>query len=454
MIVTKLSIKNILGIESMEVNPGSVTEVSGSNGAGKTSILEALRAVLSGGHDATLLRSGADKGEVVLVLDDGTEIRKTVGADKSQTVVKHPTFGKLPKPAEFIKKLSDALTLNPVTFLSAPKKDRADQLLSAIPMKVTADQVAFVPTAALRGVDLDKHALESIGSISKAVYDLRTGVNRVEKEKRVTAAQMAKTLPPDAPEGDWGDVLTATTGEWQALHKATSARLAVIEAERVEYRDAADGEALAQIIKVKEELQAAIDKLRAEATAEIDLIRQGAERADARADSEAAAKREAEEAVFRPKEAELKEKIGHARAMVEQQAQAEKAREFIAKMEAEADSMKEQSTALTSALSKLEVLKASLLEKLPIPGLSVQDGDIYLDGIPFDRVNTARKVAVAIEVAKLRAGELGLVAVDGLELLDAKTFTEFKKSAAKSNVQFVISRVSEGPLTVSTEEVA
>lgn len=455
MIVSKIAIKNILGIEAMDINPGSVTEVAGSNGAGKTSVLEAIRAALSGGHDATLLRSGAEKGEIVLVLDDGTEIQKTIDAAKSKTVVKHPLYGKLPKPAEFIRRLADALALNPVSFLTAPKKDRTDQFLQAIPIKITADQVGFVPTEALRGVDLDKHALEAISAIHKNIFDLRTGVNRAEKEKRATASQMTETLPPDAPEGEsWSDALTAATTELQALTRETGERVRALDAEAEAVKTAALQKFQDHSSRVKAELADAIEKLRADSEIEIVRAREESAAVIDAAEASRRAKREHLEAEFRPSDAALKEKIGHAKAMVEQQTKAASTKEFIAKMDSEADALKEQSAKLTAALSRLEVLKAGLLETLPIPGLSVQDGDIYIGDIPFDRVNTARKVQVAIEVAKLRAGELGLIACDGLELLDAKTFDAFKKAAAKSNVQFVISRVAEGPLTVSTEEVA
>lgn len=454
MRVSKISIKNILGIEGLEINPGTITEVSGANGAGKTSILEAIRAALQGGTDATLLRNGAEKGEVVLVLDDGTEIRKTIDSAKSKTVVNHPLYGKLPKPAEFIKRLADVLALNPIQFLTAPKKQRVDILLEAIPMKVTAADLGSVPVAALKGLDLEAHALEVIGAASKAVYDLRTGVNRSATDKKATIRQMSETLPPAAPEGDWNDVLTATTSDWHALHRATSAKLAEIETERITAKTAAASETDAVTDKVKADLQAAIDKLKAEAQAELDRLAEGEKEACDRADAVAKAAREAEEATFRPKEAELKEKIGRAGAMVEQQAQTAKAIEYIATLTDEAGQLEAESVKLTDALTSLNTLKASLLKDLPIEGLSVQDGEIFIDGVPFDRVNTAERVSVAIQVAGLRAGELGLVAVDGLECLDSETFREFQAAAEESGLQFVVSRVSEGPLTIKTEEMA
>jgi DNA repair exonuclease SbcCD ATPase subunit len=72
MHISKVKITNILGIDELEFQPGQFNAFTGGNGSGKTSALEAIKAALKGGHDATLLRNGADKGEVVLVLDDGS----------------------------------------------------------------------------------------------------------------------------------------------------------------------------------------------------------------------------------------------------------------------------------------------------------------------------------------------------------------------------------------------
>lgn len=451
MKVSKISIKNILGLESLEIEPGSVTQIFGENGAGKTSVLEAIRCALSGGSDATLLRNGAEHGEVILILDDGTEIQRKITADDSSVVVKHPTYGKISKPAAYLKKLSDALSLNPVQFLTASKKDRVDQLLQAIPMTVTADQISFVPVTALNGVSLDGHALEVIGKIARSIYDLRTGVNRAEKEKRATAKQMSETLPADAPEGNWGDVLQAANSDYQKLQKATAAHLSAIDQKANETKKAAKDEADNHIAKVKEELDAAIERLRADSQIEIERTREGAQKVIEAAESDRMDRRKFAESEYRPKESDLKEKIGQAKTMIEQHTRAEATREFIQSLTQDSDKLEIESTKLTDALGKLENLKANLLENIPVEGLEIRDGDIYVGGIPFDRVNESKRIRLAIEIAKLRAGSLGLVAVDGLERLDEKTFAAFKKEAAKSRLQFVISRVSEGPLAIETE---
>lgn len=466
MLAQKITIKNVLGLESLEINPGTVTVISGENASGKTSCLEAIRAALNGAHDATLLKQGAEKGEIVLVLEDGTEIQKRITPDKSSLKVIHPELGKISKPASYLKKLADSLSLNPIQFLTAAKKDRVNQLLQAIPMEVTADQIKFVPVEAVNGISLDAHALEVLGRIGKNIYDLRTGINRAAKEKRATASQMEETLPEDAPEGqNWQEALDEALDKNSVLQRGTSAQINEIKSLFIKRRDELEGrfnqhkgqvevEASKRIDDLRAEFEREVEKVRADSAIEIEASRQK------NADAIKAARQEQDkdlselEKEYRPKEAELKEKIGQAKAMVEQHARAESTREFIRDLNEQSGKLESQSAKFTKSLEQLEMLKSSLLEKLPIKGLSVQEGDIFMDGIPWERVNESKRIRLAIEIAKLRAGSLGLVAVDGLERLDPKTFEAFKKEAAKTKLQFVISRVTDGPLAIETEGAA
>lgn len=55
MKLTKLKIKNILGIEDIEFDAGKFTTITGANSSGKSSIFKAIQNVFQGGHEANLL---------------------------------------------------------------------------------------------------------------------------------------------------------------------------------------------------------------------------------------------------------------------------------------------------------------------------------------------------------------------------------------------------------------
>lgn len=115
------------------------------------------------------------------------------------------------------------------------------------------------------------------------------------------------------------------------------------------------------------------------------------------------------------------------------------------------DALEKQAKTQTQALEDLDHYKLELLQSLPIPGIEVRDGDIFRDGVQFDRLNTAQKVDIAVAIAKLRSGALSIVCVDGLELLDADHYKAFKKTAEKSGLQMFVTRVAGEGFNITTE---
>ncbi len=135
---------------------------------------------------------------------------------------------------------------------------------------------------------------------------------------------------------------------------------------------------------------------------------------------------------------------------------AAQARETIAKLRAEAEQLADQAQGTQAALDGLAALRLKLLQRLPVPGLEIRDGELYFEGIAFERVNTAKRVKVAIrlaiERAVAKASGVPLIVVDGLECLDEATFAAFLEVAPETGAQLICSRVSDGPLTVKTYE--
>lgn len=442
MRIAQIKISNILGIAELEFTPAGFNEISGPNGTGKTSVLEAIKAALSTGHDATLLRNGAEKGEAVLILDDGTELTKTVTADKSTN--KARVGGKLAsRPAETIKALTDLYSANPIEFLRARKQDRVKVLLETMPLEADIaklQEITGIPVTAAPGT----HALAVIETLHKEVYDDRTGTNRAVKEKD-NAINQLKLAMPEAPGGVEGseDEIIAKVKE------ADESR--VTELDRI----------TAKLTGIKKENQAKIDEIRAEAQRQIDAIK-----AKAIADVEAiqTEERHIEGLAGQQRErtiqkhtdtvAPLNTALESIKSNRSAHAKREQAMQTIKQMQHDLTGLQADVARQTKALSDLEQYKADLLAALPIPGVEVKDGEIYRDGVHFDRLNTAQQVWVAVEIAKLRAGNLGVCCVDGIELLDPKAFEEFKAQALESNLQLFVSRVTGEEFEVKTSQSA
>lgn len=450
MQISHIKISNILGINELELSPEGFTTITGANGQGKTSVLEAIKSVTQSGHDATLLRKGELKGETVLVLDDGTELSKTVTKDGSTTSVRRDGK-KLARPSETIKALTDALSVNPVEFLRAPKKDRVKVLLESMPITADAERLTAmtrIPVTAAPGM----HALHLIEIVRKEVYDDRTGTNRAVTEKESTINQLRLAMP-DAPGGVEGDEDQIRT-KIQEAQDAMRAEQARIDAKLATLRT----ESAAKIQGIKDALNAKITEIQRAADAAILELREKAHD-ETEAERAALADTEAKAARVRQKATDtctgIIQPLGQAVAAITANRDASAKRavtiDTIAKMETELEDLRQDAINQTKALADIDAYKEELLGSLPIPGVEVRDGEVFRNGVAFDRLNTSQQVAIAFEIAKLRAGDLKVVCLDGIELMDSKHFEELKAQAEASGMQVFVTKVSDGNFDVTTE---
>lgn len=435
MKIQKIKIANLLGIEELEFDPGKFTLIEGRNGSGKTSILESIKHALNGGHDAKLLRNGTDKGEIVLVLDDGVQLTKTVTQSKSDVKILDKEGNRINKPQTYIDKLIDMLSVNPVQFLTADKKNRVNYLLEAIPMKLTKDHLE----SSLNGMsgrvrdDLNGHALEVIGRIYKQFYDERTGVNRALKEKSATMTQLKESIAE----------LNYSPNELLEKIKSLENKKGDMEGKKSMFLDQAVNIRIKKLDNEEERFQDEMNRLRLEHESSKQEIYDWFENQKTEIHSK-----------FEDKYLPLITELSMLQEQHKQYQNQEKTRELVEQFHNECLMLKEETDKLSNALTGLEKLKENLLKELPIKDLEIKEGEIYCKDIVFDKLNTAEQVKIAVEVAKIRASELGIICVDGIERLDKDTFNEFKTKVIDSGLQMIVTKVGDSDLNIHTELVA
>lgn len=398
MKISKISLKNILGHESLDIVPGKVNVVKGKNGSGKTSIVTAIGAALRGGSitEATLLRNGSQNGEIVLLLDDGTEITKTITTDGSKTRITGQS-----KPAAFLDRLRDLTSINPVSLLLADKKDLIRLIIEAMNVQFSPDDI-FEASAERVPEALN---LDDFGNLRKRIYDERTGLNRSIKDKNSTIKEMVESLPANIE-----------TVSQEGLAELRRKRDELAE-KRLHYTEKLEKQRAEEIAATN----AKFDALKAEMSAKF-------------------------EAAHTPLVAE----ISSMEQTLTQSASLANQKRMIGRMQEEASALSEQAETLTDSLTKLDELHKSKLAAANIAGLSIQDGEVYIDGTRWEHVNTARKVQFCLSVARLRAGELGVVCLDNMECLDESVFAAFEMAAKKTDLQFFVTRVADQDLEITT----
>lgn len=205
MKLTKLKIKNILGIDDIEFDAGKFTTITGANASGKSSIFKAIQNVFQGGHEANLVRKGEEKGEIVLVFDDGVTARKVVTEEKSVLAVSGHKNGKT-----YLDSISDITAINPISFLAGSESERLKILLESMTIELPESRLLEL----LNGERMPYgEPLEVLEKIRKNLYDKRTGENRMVAGTKANIIGLEATLPPRSEVKDFEAELGKVEGE-------------------------------------------------------------------------------------------------------------------------------------------------------------------------------------------------------------------------------------------------
>lgn len=246
--ITSVSAKNYMGITFREERFGAAGAIiQGGNARGKTSLLKAITTALTGaGADASCVRKGADKAEVIVEVDETTISRVISREGKSTLKVTRPGVT-VNKPATFLAALFGS-TLDPLAFFLAKPGDRRTMLLDTMPCVVTPAQiVGWVPEFTEAGVTsflkcpvqgaadpLPIHGLVAVETLRAALYAQRTDANKATKEAIAAAdaavaavAAAQAELAARVPGVDAADVADEASAK-RALDAANEGQRAIV----------------------------------------------------------------------------------------------------------------------------------------------------------------------------------------------------------------------------------
>lgn len=498
MKITKLEIKAFRGIRDLSITvPPEGAIVAGGNAKGKSSVLKAITAAIAGqgiGPDA--VRVGADKAEILIDLD-AIKVRRSITRAGSTLTVKNAEGDAWSKPQTRLNELFGTAGLDALSFFLAEPKERRKLVMEALPVTVTAEDVArWAPGATkIAGrVSLEGHGLEVLERLHKTFYDVRAEVNRAAKEARA-AATAALSFPPgpdDAPALE--DAAKANTEAGQALvelqardgaarkakeasassrariedlraravaaeavaaagpkpEEIEGAKLVVTKAKKAYEEAKKIAEELAKAVLAAEDHYSAVWARDGAAAAEdkvaIDLRKQAAEIDASLADLDAMAVPEDEIAAARTwldKTVSLLEDAKAAAAALASQENADRLAARATKIEGDAAEVDEIVRRLATEAPQ-ELAKRSAL----IPGLGIDGEAITLDGVSIDSLSGAEQMRFAVDLCRRLNANAKILVVDGLERLDDDSLEAFVAAATADGWQLIGTRVSKGELVI------
>lgn len=428
MRIIELHAENVMGLSACDITPADhLNVIGGKNGAGKSSLLNAICAALAGkgGMPSEPLKRGEKKGEIVVKLDrDGGAItvRRKLSADgKTSLVIEGERGTRFTKPQAMLDELVGAVGFDPAAFCRLDPKKQAEQLRELVGLDLS---------------DLDGQRLR--------VFEERTEINR--DVKRLQGVADSNPVNPDLPDSETSvSELLKKLEEAQAHNRGVSdAREKVADVAELIRKNAGDAEECLQTIEqLKREL--------ADAESELEEIGRIGDALTKDRDNLQAAADAMEEIDCDP----IHQQINGAEAANAAVRANRQAREIAAELQAR----KADSEQLTDQLAEIDEQRRERLAAAdwPIDGLGFDDGVVTFNGLPFSQASSAEQLRVSLAMGMAANPSLRVLMIRDGSLMDDDTMQVVRELAEQHDFQVWIERVSstgEGCSIVVTEGVA
>lgn len=388
--INKLEIENVKRVKAVSLEPtqNGLTVIGGRNGQGKTSILDSIAWALGGNKykPSQPHREGSVlPPNLQISLSNGLEIKRD--GKNSDLKVIDPSGQK--SGQKLLDSFVEEFALNLPKFMESSNADKARTLLQIIGV---GDKLA----------EFEKKEQE--------LYNERLVIGRVADQKKKFAAEM--TYFQEAPK----ELISVSEliQEQQAIlaKNAENERLRG-QRDSLKQRQAQLDSEIARLIEEKAKVDQQLDIAEKDA---LDLHDESTE--------------QLEYSISNTEEINRKVRANLDKDKAEQDAQIEK----------------EKYDNLSAQIDRIRLDKNQLLEDadLPLPGLSVAEGELLYKGQRWDNMSGAEQLKVSTAIVRKLNPECGFILIDKLEQMDLDTLKEFGQWLEQEQLQAIATRVSTG----------
>ena len=475
MRVTKIKIRNLFGITEKELNGNSV-ELTGENGTGKSSVIDAIRYALTNKSDRKyIIRNGETEGEIFVETDSGLSIdRKARTAQTDYKSVKQ-NGNAVGSPEAFLKTLFVPLQLNPMEFIAMSEKEQNTVILNMIKYDWDLNTIKEWFGEIPQDVDYEQNILAVLYDIQKEdgyYFQHRQDINREIKAKKAVIADIGEALPVDYDGAKWenaniGDLyakIERIRKENYDIEYAKSMidghdqKIRKFQADREIALAALDREMTSESNNIDTELASLEERIKSLREKKAGLVgkKKDKEKAIESEYKASVAKYEAQSAEY----VELSKKsTTPVDDLVAEADNTEKMKSFVGEwkrmlsIQEDVETLEEQSKKLTEKIEKARSLPGEILEEaeIPIEGLSVKDGIPLINGLPVSNLSEGEKLSLCVDIAVQNPGGLQIILVDGVEKLSNKNREALYKTCKEKGLQFIATRTDDSSELTVTE---
>lgn len=395
--INKLEIENVKRIKAVKIEPtaSGLTIVGGNNNQGKTSVLDSIAWALGGEkyRPSQPQREGSTIPPTLhITLNNGLVVERK--GKNSSLKVTDPSGNK--GGQQLLNEFVEQLALDLPKFMEASGREKAQTLLKIIGV---GDQLA----------ELDREENE--------LYNQRRAIGQIADQKE----KFAKEQPyyPEAPK----DLISPS--ELIRQQQEILAR----NGENQRKRD--------QVETLQEQVSLLQDQIKEKERQLAELNEEFEHTFQNLTIAKKSAKNLRDEST-----AELEESLANIEEINR------KVRANMDKDKAEEDALdyRNQYNSLTAEIDKIRRAKTDLLQsaELPLPQLSVKDGELIYKGQQWDNMSGSDRLKVSTAIVRKLNSKCGFVLLDKLEQMDMQTLNEFGQWLEQEGLQAIATRVSTG----------
>lgn len=430
MKIVSLTASNLKKLTAVELKPGTnnVLEVTGKNGQGKSSVLDAIWYTLGGGDaiGAEPVKHGAEQAEVVIHLDDGFIVTRKFTHQSSSLVVKNQDGAKYPSPQALLDKFLGKLTFDPLAFINLHPAQQVNELLRLVGIGPLLDQLSQED-----GKD----------------QSLRRDLTRDLKQREGALAQVTRYLPSNLPAEPIDiDVLVAAQEEVTTVNHA---------ADLTEQEHRRKNEDLKHRINI---IQTNVTSLRSE----IERMRREIANAESQIVGAETRIHNFESAIAAPWQPPSRQDPGDLRQQIADATETNRwieVRDRRERLSAEIQDLQNQISDLNFQINERQATREQKMSeaKWPLPNLTADGDGVRYQGVPLSQASSAEQLRVSCALAMAMNPKLRVILIRDGSLLDHDNLRVIQELAKEHDYQVWVERIEAGlgePLVVLEDGLA
>jgi exonuclease SbcC len=473
--IIKLKITNLFGIKAYEGNGKSV-ELSGKNGAGKTSVIDAIRYGLTNKSDRDyIVRNGETEGEILIETDNGLRINRKSRTNQADYKSVKKNGAEVGSPETFLKDIFTPLQLSPVEFMNMDKNKQNAIILDMIEYEWSLNTIKEWFGEIVPDINYEQNILQVLNDIqseSGYYFRLRQDINRDIRNKKAIVEEIGQIIPVGYVAEQWekanlSELFTnierirkdnETIEKAKALIDNRNNKVRKFEADKEIAVAALDretsfrfGEIEKETIRLQEQIKALQVEKEGLETKKADKLEVVNQTYNANV-----AKYDAEIEEYKPYAEKDPQDLTE---LQEQASNTEKMKSHLneykrmVNVQNEIDNLTVQSSDLTLKIEKARTLPGEILQNatIPIQGLTVKDGIPLINDLPVSNLSDGEQLDLCIDVAIQKPNGLQIILIDGVEKLSTDLRTRLYDKCKSKGLQFIATRTTDDEDLTITE---